>query len=118
MTSKTYAPSFPIARLERRTSAKGHDYFTGFLGGARITLLKSTETGRDGAEVWHLMLAEGKLYPLKGGDDPKLDADNTRVAPSAGRRTNAKGDFARPSRLTDDAVTRASLPAHHQEIPF
>ena len=41
MADKSHAPSFPIARLFRKTSANGNDYFTGRLGGARVTLLKS-----------------------------------------------------------------------------
>jgi len=92
----TFPQSFPIARLERHTSAKGNDYFTGFLGGARITLLKSDELGRDGAEVWHLVVAEGKLYPPKSAATESAKSDRSAQHGNGTATRRAKLDHARP----------------------
>jgi hypothetical protein len=112
-TTKSFAPSFPIARMEKRTSAKGTEYFSGYLGGARITLLKSNEVGRDGAEVWHLLMAEGKLFPLKTENEPRTqDAQATSA-----RRNHSKSDFARPTD-TGQRPAGSRLTADQQAIPF
>ncbi len=111
---KSFAPSFPIARLEKRTSAKGTEYYSGYLGGARITLLKSNETGRDGAEVWHLMVAEGKMFPAKsvGGGDGNAGQDRGRQTATA----SAKRHFAKPRETGERGIHHMS--AEHSEIPF
>ena len=102
--TKQHAPSFPICRLEHRTSAKGIEYFSGFLGGARVTLLKSNETGRDGHEVWHLMVAEGKLYPPKDAGSKVAATDDApaEMFRSAPEYSSAKRDFARPDYMPSD----------------
>ena len=43
-------PSFQLTRLFRKKSAQGATYFAGRLGNARLVLLKSNDTGDDGAE--------------------------------------------------------------------
>ena len=53
---------FRLARLYRKTSQKGTTYYTGRLGGARITLLNSRDTAEDGGEIWDL-LASGAPAP-------------------------------------------------------
>ena len=116
--TKQHAPSFPSCRLEKRTSAKGTEYFSGFLGGARVTLLKSNETGRDGHEVWHLMVAEGKLYPPRdAGSKSAATGDAPAETPrSAPKYSCAKRDFARPDRMTSDRPCAG--PMRDQPMPF
>lgn len=53
-----YGPSFRLAKLYRKTSKSGATYFSGRLGFARATLLKSKEVGDDGAEIWNLVISE------------------------------------------------------------
>lgn len=60
---KGHAPSFTAARLFKKTSASGNEYFTGRLGGVRVSLLKSKEVAEDGGEIWSLMFAEAPSKP-------------------------------------------------------
>lgn len=60
-----YGPSIQVARLFRKTSAKGTEYFTGRWGAARVTLLKSRDMADDGSEIWHLLLAEAPPPPQR-----------------------------------------------------
>jgi hypothetical protein len=53
-----------LTRLYRKTSAKGSVYFTGRLGGAKITLLKSNETAENGDEIWN----QNPASPFYQGD--------------------------------------------------
>ena len=116
-SQKPFAASFPICRLEKRTSAKGSEYFSGFLGGARVTLLRSNESGKEGAEVWHLMIAEGKLFPPKAAslEVPSSHGHNERTPRAVS--SHSKRDFARP-RETGDRAGKVLMPAELQEIPF
>ena len=113
MSDKTFTPSFPIARMERRTSAKGTEYFSGYLGGARITLLRSNEAGRDGSEVWHLMVVEGKLFPPRDDAPAKPSA----VPAAARAQVHSKGDYARPVE-TAQRPAGQRLSVEGQAIPF
>ncbi len=61
-----YGPSIQVARLFRKTSAKGAEYFAGRWGGAKIALLKSRDVADDGGEIWHLVLSEAPK-PVDGG---------------------------------------------------
>ncbi len=118
MSSQQHAPSFPIARMERRTSAKGTEYFSGFLGGARITLLRSKETGRDACEIWHLMMAEGKMFPMKDADsaEPKRDPVERSVPGSTGRAAAMRNYAAPPRTVAEPRPSAGSGP--DAEIPF
>lgn len=53
-----YGPQLTLARLYRKTSAKGGTYFRGRLGMTNVALLKSKETSPDGDEIWNLVLSE------------------------------------------------------------
>jgi len=46
-----------LARLYRKTSKSGNDYFVGRIGGAKVALLKSREVSEDGGEIWDVMLS-------------------------------------------------------------
>lgn len=61
-----YGPQIQVARLFRKTSAKGTEYFTGRWGFAKIALLKSRDVADDGGEIWHLVLSEAPK-PVDGG---------------------------------------------------
>jgi|KBSSwiStaDraftv2_1062776.scaffolds.fasta_scaffold00494_22 hypothetical protein len=52
-----YPQSFPVTKLYRKQSKEGRSYFVGRLGGARLALLKSNETGDNGEEVWTLLIS-------------------------------------------------------------
>jgi hypothetical protein len=56
--SGAYGPQLQVARMFRKTSAKGTEYFTGRWGMAKIALLKSRDVGDDGSEIWNLVLSE------------------------------------------------------------
>jgi hypothetical protein len=60
-----YPQSFAACRLYRKTSQKGSTYFTGRMGGVRVTLLKSKDTADDGGEIWDLMFAQAPPSPKK-----------------------------------------------------
>ena len=92
-------------------------YYAGFLGGARITLLKSTETGRDGCEVWHLMIAEGKLFPAKPASAEPQSTNGRPAGKAQAASSRAKHDYARPAE-TAARGRGVSLSAEAQEIPF
>jgi hypothetical protein len=113
-----YGASFPIARLEKRTSAKGSKYFSGYLGGARITLLKTRETGRDGCEVWHMMISEGKMWtPKTEGAKPTAEPSNSTTEGSR----DAARDYQRPHNGSPPAAKKGaahSASGPDDEIPF
>lgn len=46
-----------LARLYRKTSKSGNDYFVGRIGGAKVALLKSREVAEDGGEIWDILLS-------------------------------------------------------------
>ena len=67
----SYAPSFRACKLFRRRSKSGSTYFTGRLGGMRVSVVKSREVVDDGeTEVWSPLLSEppAKGRALPGGD--------------------------------------------------
>jgi hypothetical protein len=96
-----YAPSFPVCKLYKRTSARGNTYFVGRWGGARVTLLLSDENTDDGGEVWHLMLSEA---PAKREGTPPKPRGDAR-----------KRDWQRP---TDTDARPAGRMAHEYASPF
>ena len=53
-----HGPQITAARLYRRRSASGNDYFAGRRGACKIALLKSHEVAEDGGENWNLVLSE------------------------------------------------------------
>jgi hypothetical protein len=61
------SPSFQLTRLFRKKSAQGATYFAGRLGNARLVLLKSNDTGDDGAEVWNLLISEAPKRDNEAG---------------------------------------------------
>lgn len=83
-----HAPSFQAARLFRKTSANGNTYFTGRLGGARVTLLKSRDVADDGGEIWSLMLAEAPQRPQEARQRPGSSSDHQRARRTSERRHN------------------------------
>ena len=68
-----YGPSIQVARLFRKTSANGAEYFTGRWGFAKVALLKSRDVADDGAKIWHLVLSEAPKP-----DDGTAPRHNTR----------------------------------------
>ena len=60
-------PSFQLTRLFRKKSEKGATYFAGRLGNARLVLLKSSDTGDDGAEIWNLLISEAPKRDNEAG---------------------------------------------------
>lgn len=75
-----YGPSIQVARLFRKTSAKGTGYFTGRWGFAKVALLKSRDVADDGAEIWHLVLSEAPK-PNDGGA-PRHNTRSNTLSPS------------------------------------
>jgi len=79
-----YGPSFTAAKLYKKISAKGSEYFTGRMGGVRVTLLKSRETSDSGEEIWSLMFAEAPAF--KPRDDAKAQSQAPQtLSPPPGR---------------------------------
>jgi hypothetical protein len=83
--SSGYPQSFQVAKLFRRKSEKGNTYFVGRWGGARVTVLKSKEVTDDGAEIWALMLAEGKRDNEAGQrqEPPRTEPERQQAARSS-----------------------------------
>ena len=114
-----YAPSFTAARLYRKTSKSGSDYFVGRWGGAKITLLKSRETADDGGEIWELKLSEAAPYQPKAKDDG-------RASPGEQQESGTETKQRAPARQRCDAAARADWQrppsaghgAAEVEIPF
>jgi hypothetical protein len=70
-----YGPSFRLAKLYRKTSKSGATYFSGRLGFARATLLKSKEVGEGGEEIRNLVVGEApaaKQYAQQASGSPEL----------------------------------------------
>ena len=92
--SQPFAPSFAAAKLYRKTSAKGGTYYTGRLGGAKVTLLKSNEVAENGDEVWSLLLSEAAPYQGKDGGQKSRSyargADTQRPLETAERPTGRR----------------------------
>lgn len=76
-----YGPSFAAARLYRKTSQKGATYFTGRMGGVKVTLLKSRETADDGGEIWSLMFSEAAPYKPRHEAQEQSQAPVSSLAP-------------------------------------
>jgi len=98
-------PSFQIARLFRKKSASGNTYFTGRLGGARVSLLKSRDVADDGGEIWSLMIAEAPQRQQEG--------ERQQLKPEARRDHQAPPDHQSPRR----EAQRNQQPVD-DEIPF
>ena len=92
MSNGNHRPGFAIMRLFRKKSEKGATYFTGRLGGARVALLKSNDTGDDGSEIWNLVISE--VQQKRDSDSSQRQqepAPAERRQPAAGTR-----DWQRP----------------------
>jgi hypothetical protein len=90
--SNNYAPSFPVARLFRKTSKEGKTYFVGRLGGARLAVIKSNETAEDGGEIWHLMISEAQKPKAPPEGNNPAPYSTVGADPEAARR-----DWQKPS---------------------
>jgi hypothetical protein len=73
MTAKDYGPSITMARLYKKTSAKGQTYFTGRMGSAKVALLKSNETAESGDEIWNLVVSQ---VPERPKDSNAVKSDD------------------------------------------
>lgn len=69
-----YGPNVKIARLYKKTSAKGNDYFTGRIGMAKVAMMKSRETADDGGEIWEIVLSPGPESNSRRQPDTRADA--------------------------------------------
>ena len=89
-------PSFTLTRLFRKKSEKGNTYFTGRLGGARLVLLKSSDTGDSGEEIWNLLISEGPKRDNEAGqrqEPPNAQAERQQAARSSYQRPLDDGDL-------------------------
>ena len=68
-----------MATLRQRTSARGNEYLSGFLGKARVIGFRGEPTA-DGTPTWDLYLQPGK----------EQEDDGAGRAPTAMRRTGAQ----------------------------
>ena len=59
-----------IATLWQRTSERGNEYLSGFLGKARIIGFRGEPTG-DGIPTWDIYLQPGAEQEAKAGSGPK-----------------------------------------------
>lgn len=86
-SNKTFAPSFTAARMFRKMSANGVEYFAGRMGGVRLTLFRSREPSVDGDEVWELRFAEAPPRQATSSD-----AVPTQRAPQRKRQAQDDAD--------------------------
>jgi hypothetical protein len=54
----SHSPRVLLTRLSCRTSSKGREYLSGFLGCARVVAFKAAEPNKFGNEQWELYVAE------------------------------------------------------------
>ncbi len=95
-SGKYNSASFRLTRLYERRSKNGVTYYAGRLGGARIVLLKSKDTGDNGEAILDLLVSEAPppRQDGQGGPQRQPTADDGRrdwQAPAADERrpTNA-----------------------------
>jgi hypothetical protein len=93
-----FKPSFPAAKMYRKTSAKGTTYFTGRMGGVKLALVKSRDVTDSGEEIWTLMFSEAPAYQKPAENDGQAKQDTQR--PLAPRQVDT------------------SAPVRDDEIPF
>jgi hypothetical protein len=60
------SPRVLLMRLSCRTSAKGNEYLSGYLGAARVIAFKAKEPDKFGNPQWEVFVAE----PEPKGDQP------------------------------------------------
>lgn len=84
MTDSSHKPSSVLTKFYRKKSEKGATYFSGRLGYARVALLKTSETGDDGSEVWNLVVSE-PVHKRENGDGqrPREGSGNNERQPVA-----------------------------------
>lgn len=63
--SKSYPPSIEVARLYKRTSARGTEYLTGRLGLAKLVILPTGEVTDDGAEIFKVLMQQAPAKPAE-----------------------------------------------------
>ena len=106
-----YGPSFRLARLYRKQSKNGGMYFTGRLGFARVTLLKSREVSDDGGEIWNLLVSEGP--------QPKQEERPTSGSPEMQANViSRQSSYGNASRMSDVGIDDHRRGVTEGEIPF
>jgi hypothetical protein len=100
-----YGPSFRLAKLYRKQSKNGATYFSGRLGFARATLLKSKET-EGGEEIWNLVVSEA---PQSKQDERPASGSPELQRKYAGNGTGnaqrpAAGGYTPRQQLDDDSI--------------
>jgi hypothetical protein len=63
-------PRVLLMRLSCRTSAKGTEYLSGYLGLARVVAFRGRELDRYGNETWDVYLSEPEPKPEQRPDLP------------------------------------------------
>lgn len=114
MADSKYAPSVPLCRLYERTSARGNVYLTGRLGGAKIAILKSSDTTDDGVPIWNVVLSEA---PQKAPDGERETRTIVRDPPSDGEQIEQR-QAQRRNRYPSRDVEPDRGPAPNDAIPF
>lgn len=69
-----FGPNVKIARVYKKTSAKGNEYFTGRMGAAKVAIMKSREVADDGGEIWEIVLSPGPENNSRRQTDTMADA--------------------------------------------
>ena len=95
-----YGPSFRLARLYRKTSKSGATYFSGRLGFARATLLKSKEVGEGGEEIWNLVISEAPQ--AKQDDRPASGSPELQAKYNPNSNGNTQRPAYAPRQMLDD----------------
>jgi hypothetical protein len=94
-----YGPSFRLAKFYRKTSKSGGTYFSGRLGFARATLLKSKEVGDDGSEIWNLVISEA---PAAKQDDRPASGSSELQAKYTGNGNTQRPAYTPRQQLDDE----------------
>jgi hypothetical protein len=111
-----------LTTLSVRTSSKGNEYLTGWLGKARVIGFRG-EPDRFSNGTWDLYLCE----PEPRQDAPAADVPSGRShaperaggAPAArSRPARREGNGSRQERAANEAFQRAGAPDLNDDLPF
>jgi hypothetical protein len=105
-----YGLSIKAARLFEKVSSKGNTYFTGRMGGVRVSLLKSNEVGDGGEAIWSLMFAEAPVAKTDNADKSDNKATARRNGPSAAARSGSQKPLATPENRDAPAAFDSDIP--------
>jgi len=101
-----------LMRLSCRTSARGVDYLSGYLGAARVVAFKAKEPDKYGNEQWEVFVAE----PQPKGD--QRDQRTRGQLPVVGETREHRNETRDPRQERIDELARRFAERPPDEVPW